>query len=84
MALHLTPASRLPRILSLAHQRQLTSPFTPLSKERSPFVSAQAGRVKTLHPAVHGGILARHTPSDEADMAARPGPDMSRWAGEDS
>eukprot|EP00667_Euglena_gracilis_P005317 EG_transcript_5356 len=29
------------------------------------------GRVKTLHPAVHGGILARHTPSDEADMAAR-------------
>lgn len=29
------------------------------------------GRVKTLHPAVHGGILARHTPSDEADMVAR-------------
>jgi len=29
------------------------------------------GRVKTLHPAVHGGILARHTPSDEADMTAR-------------
>ncbi|XP_062302665.1 bifunctional purine biosynthesis protein PURH [Osmerus eperlanus] len=26
------------------------------------------GRVKTLHPAVHGGILARRTPSDEADM----------------
>uniref|UniRef100_A0A8C7LB47 Bifunctional purine biosynthesis protein ATIC n=1 Tax=Oncorhynchus kisutch TaxID=8019 RepID=A0A8C7LB47_ONCKI len=26
------------------------------------------GRVKTLHPAVHGGILARHTPSDKADM----------------
>lgn len=26
------------------------------------------GRVKTLHPAVHGGILARHTPSDQADM----------------
>uniref|UniRef100_A0AAX7UC26 Bifunctional purine biosynthesis protein ATIC n=1 Tax=Astatotilapia calliptera TaxID=8154 RepID=A0AAX7UC26_ASTCA len=26
------------------------------------------GRVKTLHPAVHGGILARKTPSDTADM----------------
>ncbi|XP_005185063.2 bifunctional purine biosynthesis protein ATIC [Musca domestica] len=26
------------------------------------------GRVKTLHPAVHGGILARLTPSDQADM----------------
>uniref|UniRef100_A0A3Q1ILN4 Bifunctional purine biosynthesis protein ATIC n=1 Tax=Anabas testudineus TaxID=64144 RepID=A0A3Q1ILN4_ANATE len=26
------------------------------------------GRVKTLHPAVHGGILARKTSSDAADM----------------
>uniref|UniRef100_A0AAQ5ZHI7 Bifunctional purine biosynthesis protein ATIC n=1 Tax=Amphiprion ocellaris TaxID=80972 RepID=A0AAQ5ZHI7_AMPOC len=26
------------------------------------------GRVKTLHPAVHGGILARKSPSDSADM----------------
>uniref|UniRef100_A0A1A8D4T6 Bifunctional purine biosynthesis protein ATIC n=1 Tax=Nothobranchius kadleci TaxID=1051664 RepID=A0A1A8D4T6_NOTKA len=26
------------------------------------------GRVKTLHPAVHGGILARKGPSDSADM----------------
>ncbi|KAF3832822.1 hypothetical protein F7725_026487 [Dissostichus mawsoni] len=26
------------------------------------------GRVKTLHPAVHGGILARKNPSDTADM----------------
>lgn len=26
------------------------------------------GRVKTLHPAVHGGILARRTPTDAADM----------------
>lgn len=26
------------------------------------------GRVKTLHPAVHGGILARDTPGDHADM----------------
>ncbi|TPX41735.1 hypothetical protein SeMB42_g05439 [Synchytrium endobioticum] len=29
------------------------------------------GRVKTLHPAVHGGILARDIPSDDADMMAR-------------
>ncbi|KAJ3124965.1 bifunctional phosphoribosylaminoimidazolecarboxamide formyltransferase/IMP cyclohydrolase [Nowakowskiella sp. JEL0407] len=29
------------------------------------------GRVKTLHPAVHGGILARDTPQDDADMKAR-------------
>ncbi|MFQ5575769.1 MAG: bifunctional phosphoribosylaminoimidazolecarboxamide formyltransferase/IMP cyclohydrolase, partial [Anaerolineae bacterium] len=28
------------------------------------------GRVKTLHPAVHGGILARNTPADRADLAA--------------
>ncbi|CAE6508764.1 unnamed protein product [Rhizoctonia solani] len=29
------------------------------------------GRVKTLHPAVHGGILARPIPSDQADLAAQ-------------
>ncbi|CAK5267501.1 unnamed protein product [Mycena citricolor] len=29
------------------------------------------GRVKTLHPAVHGGILARSIPSDEKDLAAQ-------------
>lgn len=28
------------------------------------------GRVKTLHPAVHGGILARNIASDEEDLAA--------------
>src|SRR3954447_14819302 len=27
------------------------------------------GRVKTLHPAVHGGILARDIESDEKDLA---------------
>jgi phosphoribosylaminoimidazolecarboxamide formyltransferase / IMP cyclohydrolase len=27
-----------------------------------------AGRVKTLHPAVHGGILAQDTPNDAADL----------------
>lgn len=27
------------------------------------------GRVKTLHPAVHGGILSRDIPSDLADLA---------------
>ncbi|EEH37810.2 bifunctional purine biosynthesis protein ADE17 [Paracoccidioides lutzii Pb01] len=29
------------------------------------------GRVKTLHPAVHGGILARNIESDEQDLAAQ-------------
>ncbi|GAA5922331.1 hypothetical protein JCM1841_003072 [Sporobolomyces salmonicolor] len=29
------------------------------------------GRVKTLHPAVHGGILARNIPSDQADLVAQ-------------
>jgi phosphoribosylaminoimidazolecarboxamide formyltransferase/IMP cyclohydrolase len=29
------------------------------------------GRVKTLHPAVHGGILARNIPEDQADLAAQ-------------
>ncbi|KAJ2221927.1 bifunctional phosphoribosylaminoimidazolecarboxamide formyltransferase/IMP cyclohydrolase, partial [Coemansia sp. RSA 518] len=29
------------------------------------------GRVKTLHPAVHGGILARDTAGDAADLAAQ-------------
>ena len=28
------------------------------------------GRVKTLHPAVHGGILNRRTPADLAELAA--------------
>lgn len=29
------------------------------------------GRVKTLHPAIHGGILARDLPEDAADLAAQ-------------
>lgn len=29
------------------------------------------GRVKTLHPAVHGGILARNLESDQADLEAQ-------------
>ncbi|KAI3405989.1 ADE17 [Candida oxycetoniae] len=29
------------------------------------------GRVKTLHPAVHGGILARNSESDEKDLVAQ-------------
>jgi phosphoribosylaminoimidazolecarboxamide formyltransferase/IMP cyclohydrolase len=34
---------------------------------RSPEILS--GRVKTLHPAVHGGILARSTEADRADLA---------------
>ena len=29
------------------------------------------GRVKTLHPVIHGGILARDIPSDQADLVAQ-------------
>jgi phosphoribosylaminoimidazolecarboxamide formyltransferase/IMP cyclohydrolase len=29
------------------------------------------GRVKTLHPSIHGGILARDSPIDRAELAAR-------------
>uniref|UniRef100_A0A8B9JK85 Bifunctional purine biosynthesis protein ATIC n=1 Tax=Astyanax mexicanus TaxID=7994 RepID=A0A8B9JK85_ASTMX len=36
--------------------------------ELTGFPEMLGGRVKTLHPAVHGGILARHSPSDQADM----------------
>lgn len=35
------------------------------------FAEMLGGRVKTLHPAVHAGILARHSPADAADMAAQ-------------
>ena len=31
--------------------------------------SCHTGRVKTLHPAVHAGILARNLESDEKDLA---------------
>ncbi len=34
------------------------------------FPEILGGRVKTLHPAVHGGILARHTPEHLAELAA--------------
>lgn len=30
------------------------------------------GRVKTLHPAVHGGLLAREVPSDQQDLVKKP------------
>ncbi|KAI4896277.1 hypothetical protein NFI96_005148 [Prochilodus magdalenae] len=36
--------------------------------ELTGFPEMLGGRVKTLHPAVHGGILARRSPSDQADM----------------
>ncbi|KAL4635799.1 bifunctional purine biosynthesis protein PURH [Arapaima gigas] len=36
--------------------------------ELTGFPEMLGGRVKTLHPAVHGGILARHISSDKADM----------------
>ena len=35
------------------------------------FPEMLGGRVKTLHPAIHAGILARRTPQDRADLSAR-------------
>ena len=35
------------------------------------FPEILGGRVKTLHPAVHGGILARDLPEDRADLGAQ-------------
>lgn len=46
--------------------------------ELTGFPEMLGGRVKTLHPAVHGGILARHTPSDKADMD-KLGFSLVRW-----
>nr|XP_012418111.1 PREDICTED: bifunctional purine biosynthesis protein PURH isoform X3 [Odobenus rosmarus divergens] len=37
--------------------------------ELTGFPEMLGGRVKTLHPAVHAGILARNVPEDSADMA---------------
>ncbi|XP_025785635.1 bifunctional purine biosynthesis protein PURH [Puma concolor] len=37
--------------------------------ELTGFPEMLGGRVKTLHPAVHAGILARNIPEDNADMA---------------
>ncbi len=33
--------------------------------------SVLGGRVKTLHPAIHGGILAQDTPADQATLKER-------------
>jgi phosphoribosylaminoimidazolecarboxamide formyltransferase/IMP cyclohydrolase len=33
--------------------------------------SVLGGRVKTLHPAIHGGILAQNTPEDQATLQER-------------
>lgn len=53
------------------------SPLTVSVTIRNPFSDVSevtgapemlGGRVKTLHPAVHGGILARDQESDKADM----------------
>lgn len=34
------------------------------------FPEVLSGRVKTLHPAIHAGLLARDTPDDRAELAA--------------
>lgn len=44
-------------------------PCTPVEAVTS-YPEMLGGRVKTLHPAIHGGILARRTPDHLADLAA--------------
>jgi phosphoribosylaminoimidazolecarboxamide formyltransferase/IMP cyclohydrolase len=44
-------------------------PVTPVEQVTG-FPEILGGRVKTLHPAVHGGILARRTPEHLAELAA--------------
>ena len=51
--------------------RQLTQaglPVTPV-EEVTGFPEILGGRVKTLHPAIHGGILARRTPEHRTQLA---------------
>ncbi len=51
--------------------RQLTQaglPVTPVEAVTG-FPEILDGRVKTLHPAIHGGILARNTPEHLAELA---------------
>ncbi len=43
-------------------------PCTPVEDVTS-YPEMLGGRVKTLHPAIHGGILARRTPEHLADLA---------------
>ncbi len=44
-------------------------PVTPVEQVTG-FPEILGGRVKTLHPAIHGGILARRTPEHLAELAA--------------
>ena len=44
-------------------------PVTPV-EQITGFPEMLGGRVKTLHPAIHGGILARRTPEHLAELAA--------------
>lgn len=43
-------------------------PVTPVERVTG-YPELLAGRVKTLHPAIHGGILARRTPEHQAELA---------------
>ena len=52
--------------------RQLAEAGLPVSQveELTGFPEILGGRVKTLHPAIHGGILARRTDEHLAELAA--------------
>ncbi len=52
--------------------RALANAHLPVSEVEAVtgFPEILGGRVKTLHPAIHGGILARRTPEHLAELAA--------------
>lgn len=69
--------------ISGVHTRQMSNlPVSPLwvrdVSELTGHPEMLGGRVKTLHPAVHGGILARKTATDSADME-KLGYSLVRW-----
>lgn len=52
--------------------RALTAAEVPITPAESltGFADLLGGRVKTLHPAIHGGLLARHTEEDLSQLKA--------------
>ncbi|KJR84535.1 phosphoribosylaminoimidazolecarboxamide formyltransferase [Sporothrix schenckii 1099-18] len=59
-------------VVAIRRTALLTNVYVLFSRDISSITKAPemlAGRVKTLHPAVHAGILARDLASDEKDLA---------------
>ncbi|MDR7483081.1 MAG: bifunctional phosphoribosylaminoimidazolecarboxamide formyltransferase/IMP cyclohydrolase [Armatimonadota bacterium] len=67
MALHETGADLLSTGGTAAHLRAAGLPVR-FVEDVTGFPEVLGGRVKTLHPAVHAGLLARPTPEDAAEL----------------